>query len=93
MRIDALHHVGNQTIEDLRRSLYRCLYKHCINIDAQPVTRRFFTFATCFNAMLRMLVLQLPKDVFTVSTIQIRNDSQKRLKNFHKFYTSPEAYF
>ena len=76
--------------EDVSRQVYALLYKYIIIVEDKPITSRFWTFASCVNALLRFHLLGLPDSIFSVSTVQPRKDNQKRLKSFKTFYNSPE---
>ena len=75
--------------EEVSRQVYAMLYKYCIILDEKPITSRFWTFASCVGALLRMLLLGLPDSIFSVSTLKLRQDNQKRFSAFRKFYNSP----
>ena len=42
--VNRLHHAGEGSIEDLRRRLYKCLFKLIIIVDEAPVSSRLFYF-------------------------------------------------
>lgn len=73
------------------RLFYQALRKHCLVVEENPITSRFWQFGVCVQGLLRNILLGLPTRVFSVSIVKPRPENQKRLKRYHKFYESPES--
>ena len=88
--IAKLRHVG-ACKQDACRLFYHALHKYCFRPEEHPITSRFWTFSVCVDGLLRVVLLDLPVEVFSVTTTRPRPDNQKRLKLFHDFLQSAEG--
>jgi virulence-associated protein VagC len=60
-------------------------------VEEKPVVTRFFLFAPCCFALLRMVLLGLPADVFSAGLLGLETESSKWLQAVKAFYTLPDT--
>ena len=75
--------VKRDTFELLKRLIYL--------VEEKPVVTRFFLFAPCCFALLRMMLLDLPPDLCSAGTLKPEAESAKRLKSVRRFYEDPAS--
>ena len=80
-----------QNIETIRMKAFQLLHKWVLRIEEHPVITRFFLFAPCIEGLLRMRLLQLPGQIFSLTLTRPREQNQRRLRRFLAFYDSNSA--
>jgi hypothetical protein len=72
-----------------RKDMFDLLLRLVWLVEEKPVITRFFLFAPCCFALLRMLLLGLPADVFSAGLLGLETESSKRLQAVKAFYSHP----
>ena len=71
--------------------VYRLLYKYVLMLEEKPVVTLLWLFINCVYGLLRMQILGLPSTIFTLRTTSPKQENQKRLVAFKKFYDDPQT--
>ena len=69
--------------------MVRWIVKHLLLVDGSPTLTRFFSFRTCTDAMLVMVLLGMPSHALKCRNP--REENHKRLKNVLGFFGKAEA--
>ena len=69
-----------RTIEEIRAAFYDVLYRRRFIIDETPVVTRMFTFTDCCWALLRLDLLGLPCELFSIHSMKMSDEGSKRLR-------------
>lgn len=75
----------------LRKAMFDVLLRLVWFVEEKPVVTRFFLFAPCCFALLRMFLLGLPSEVLSVGAMNPEAESSKRLKAVKSFYEHPST--
>lgn len=75
----------------LRKNMFDVLVRLVLVVEEKPVVTRFFLFAPCAFALLRMKLLGLPARLLSIGAIQPAAESARRVQAVLKFYKNPEA--
>ncbi len=70
----------------IKKSMFDLLHRLIYLVEEKPVVTRFFLFAPCCFALLRMMLLDLPAGLLSVGTLNPEIESAKRLKLVKAFY-------
>ena len=73
------------------QSAFRVLSTCCLLVQERPVVTRFFLFTQCVWGLLRMVLLRLPVEIFSLSPARIWEQTSLRTKRFQAFYASADA--
>jgi hypothetical protein len=76
-------------ITTVRKAMFDLLLRLVWLVEEKPVVTRFFLFAPCCFALLRMILLGLPVTIFSAGALGMETDNSKRLKAVRAFYTDP----
>jgi hypothetical protein len=75
----------------VRKDMFDLLLRLVWLVEEKPVITRFFLFAPCCFALLRMVLLGLPADVFSAGLLGLETESSKRLQAVKAFYSLPDT--
>ena len=76
-------------ITAVRKAMFDLLLRLVWLVEEKPVVTRFFLFAPCCFALLRMILLGLPVTIFSAGALGMETDNSKRLKAVRAFYSDP----
>lgn len=88
-----MEHVAPEGVDDraVRKEMFECLLRLVLIVEEKPVVTRFFLFAPCCFALLRMKLLDLPVGLLGVGATKPAADTSRRIAAVQKFYTHPET--
>jgi hypothetical protein len=87
-RLGVLEHISGRPREECCATAFRLLSHHCLECEEHPVVTRFWRFTECVFTLLRMKLIGMPAEVFSLLLVKPREEGAKRLKAFKAFYVS-----
>ena len=91
VHILSLQYRAPDTITDATRrgDIYAELYRLTFLSEKHPIITRFFLFTDCIHALLRIIMLDIPVNIFRTTTKTPGIENGVRLKKLVAFYSKP----
>jgi hypothetical protein len=87
------HHCRDDTDRDaVKCKIWTLLCKLIIKVEERPVVTRFWLFASCVFTFMRMKLLRIPSSLFNISWVAARQEGQRRLAAFTRWYDDPQTF-